>query len=111
MISINLTKQHLRLTGTDEDVLVDSYIDAAVSAAENYTGRKLYASQADIDADENASESALVLTQPIQSACLLFIGHLYENRETTAQSAQVGNVRKLPYGFEFLLRPYKHFCF
>lgn len=49
-------------------------------------------------------EEANDVPQAIKQAMLLYIGHLYENREATVG---VGNVQPIPFGIDALLWPYR----
>ena len=40
-VSLDTTKEHLRVDGTDEDDLITGYLKAAITRAENITGRAL----------------------------------------------------------------------
>lgn len=90
MISIDTAKQHLRVDGSDEDGLIQLYVEAATQAACDYLGRKVYADQdaldADPDADPDAGEHAMVITPSIRAAVLLILGDLYANRERHTSS-------------------------
>lgn len=81
MISIATAKQHLRVDGSDEDALIQLYVEAATHAACDYLGRKVYADQQSLDADLDAGEYAMVITPAIWAAVLLILGDLYANRE------------------------------
>jgi uncharacterized phiE125 gp8 family phage protein len=48
VVTLAEAKLHLRVTATDEDALIDSYIDAATQWAETYQGRK-YLQQTCVD--------------------------------------------------------------
>jgi uncharacterized phiE125 gp8 family phage protein len=48
VVTLAEAKLHLRVTATDEDALIDSYLDAATQWAEVYQGRK-YLSQTCVD--------------------------------------------------------------
>ena len=45
------------------------------------------------------------LPLPLRQAMLLILGHFYMNRE----SVSVTQMTQIPYGFEFLIAPYKHY--
>ena len=86
MISIDTAKQHLRVDGSDEDGLIQLYVEAATQAACDYLGRKVYADQDALDADPDAGEHAMVITPSIRAAVLLILGDLYANRERHTSS-------------------------
>lgn len=81
MIALSLVKQQLRVFHDDEDLLIQGYTDAALSAFESCTNRTL------IDpahALPDPPGNALALSKSIQQGALLLIGHWYANRETVA---------------------------
>lgn len=41
MVTLALAKQHTRTTHTDEDALIQQYIDAALAWVESYTGKRM----------------------------------------------------------------------
>lgn len=59
--------------------------------------------QGEIDGYD-AIEQGLVINKAITSACLLILGHLYENRENTVIGV---SATPLPMGALFLLEPYR----
>lgn len=59
-------KLHCRIDGTDEDALVDSYLAAATSFVENYTGRALISQTWEAVYDD-FSDSMLLAKGPVQS--------------------------------------------
>ena len=89
MLTLNETKQHLRVDITDDDVLITSLIAAATTATGNYL--------------DNA---ALVLDSeapaPVKSAALLLVADLYENRTSQVERALYKNST-----YESLLTPYR----
>jgi uncharacterized phage protein (predicted DNA packaging) len=70
LVDLAQTKQHLRIEHTDEDALLDFYIEAASDYVLAFT-------QTSYDAD----------TAPamLKAATLLLIGDLFENREGCSQ--------------------------
>lgn len=84
MITLAQAKLHLRVLTAHEDELIQVYIDTALKRFENYSGRKLYADQASLDADTQAPEFTQIVETPIIAGCLLLIGHLYVNRAEDA---------------------------
>lgn len=76
-----------------EDDLLMTYALAAKKRAENYINRRLY------DTEIPATDpDGLLISEDIELAIMLAVGHFYENRETTSMSA----------GFKALLEPYRH---
>ncbi len=79
MIDLLVVKAHVRVNHDDEDVLIEGYRDAALSAFETWTNRTLTdPAQALPDPPGNA----IALSKSIQQGALLLIGHWYANRET-----------------------------
>ncbi|WP_413496342.1 head-tail connector protein [Morganella psychrotolerans] len=75
-----------------EDTLLQTYLGAAKSRAENYTNRTLYDSDIpDTDPD------GLLISDDIEVAMLIFVSYLYECRENAA----------IPASFFSLLGPYR----
>ncbi|MBF0693329.1 phage gp6-like head-tail connector protein [Providencia alcalifaciens] len=77
---------------TEDDLLI-TYMQAAKKRAENYVNRTLY----DGDIPESDPDG-LQISEDIELAIMLAVGHFYENRETTGMSA----------GFKALLEPYRY---
>lgn len=65
IVTLDEAKLHLRVDGSDEDALIQLYIDAASSAAASYLNRDV----------PDAADPA------IKAAVLLSIGGLYDQRE------------------------------
>jgi len=104
MIDLALVKSHLRVDGTDEDALIQSYTDAAFSAFETWTNRKLVAAA---DPLPDPVENSLHITKAIEQGALLLIGHWYANRE----SAAVGvSVAEMPMATKSLWMPHRWAC-
>jgi len=97
MITLSLVKAHLRVLHNREDVLIQSYIDAALIQFEHYTGRKLYADQASLDADTAAPDDTQVIDPAIQSGALVLIGYLYNTRDMDATMPQATQSLWQPY--------------
>jgi uncharacterized phage protein (predicted DNA packaging) len=89
-------KLHLRVDGSEEDTLLQLYLNAAEKAASNQLNRALYATTAGEDAD------GLVMTDAIKAAVLLLVGHWYANREAVT-AVQGTNIRELPLAFSWLI--------
>lgn len=100
IITLAAAKLHLRVDHSDEDTLIQMYLDGCEQAASNYLNRNLYASSIGSDLD------GLVMTDAVKAAVLLQVGTLYQNRESVTQQAG-GNVIELPLGVKWLLDPYR----
>lgn len=85
-------KLQLRVDGSDEDTLIQTYLDAAEAAAEQYLNRALYAS------DVGTDTTGLVMPKNVKTAVLMWVGSLYYGRE---------GVEDMPTGSRVLLNPYR----
>lgn len=101
MIDLALVKSHLRVDGTEEDALIQAYIDAAISAFELWTNRKLVAVLPD------PVENHLLITKSIEQGALLLIGHWYANRESVAVGVSVA---EMPMATKSLWLPHRWTC-
>ena len=68
MIDLALVKTHLKVDGDEEDTLVQGYVDAAISAFELWTNRKLIAEGGQLP---DPVGNALVITKAISQGALL----------------------------------------
>jgi hypothetical protein len=102
IITLSTAKLHLRVDGSDEDVTIQIYLDAAEEISMQYLNRQVYATVEDMGSDE----TGIVINGPIKSAMLLQCGHLYANRESVSQVQGV-TAYELPLGTKFLLDPYR----
>lgn len=89
MIALQDAKDHLGITHTEDDALIQRMIDAAFAAVADY----LEADPVVLAADTPT---------PVQAAVLLQVADLYENREAQADRAYYRNPT-----FERLLNPYR----
>lgn len=101
MINLTLVKSHLRIDCDDdgENAYLQLLTDAAVKAVSGKMNRILVAESAD---SETSPANALVINPDVIAACLLLIGHLYENRE----SVTMGTMVELPMSVQYLIAPY-----
>ncbi len=98
--------EHCRATPADA-AMVTLYLGAAIDAAQEYLGRKVYADQAELDAAVaagTAGELPMVATFSVKAAVLLICGHLFANREDVVVGAQSF---AMPNGSRDLLRPHR----
>lgn len=101
LLDLALAKQHLRIDGDDaEDEIIGVYLDAAQDAAEQFLGRKLYAEDEELPADD---PNGLVMPASVKAALLLTLGHLYAHRESVVE----GTMQEMPAGAQALLWPYR----
>lgn len=86
MLTLIEVKQHLRIESSDEDTLLQSYLDAATASVADYLGQPL----------------PDPVPAPVEAAILLRVGDLYEHREEQAERPLIQNRT-----FERLLSPYR----
>ena len=79
-------KDHLRIESSDEDTLLQGYLDAAIASVADYLGQSL----------------PDPVPSPVEAAILLRVGDLYEHREEQAERPLIQNRT-----FESLLSPYR----
>jgi hypothetical protein len=101
MIDLALVKSHLRVDGVDEDALIQAYTDAAISAFEAWTNRKL------VTVLPDPVENHLLITKSIEQGALLLIGHWYANRESVAVGVSVS---EMPMATKSLWMPHRWAC-
>ena len=98
---------HCRADPDADAAMVGLYLDAAIDAAQDYLGRKVYANKAELDAavaDGSAGVDPIVVTFSIKAAILLICGHLFANREDVVTGQQSF---AMPNGSRDLLRPHR----
>lgn len=90
-IPLSDVREHLLIDNDfhDDDNLLYIYIQAAEDAVEKYYGKKL---------SEVLEDGELPYS--LKAALLLFIGHLYNNREATSTL----NTYEIPLGYKHLLQ-------
>ncbi|WKL14254.1 head-tail connector protein [Comamonas testosteroni] len=99
--------KHCRADPDADAVMVELYLGAAIDAAQDYLGRKVYADQDELDAAiaaGAAGEDPMVASFAIKAAMLLICGHLFANREDVVAGAQSFS---MPNGSRDLLRPHR----
>ncbi len=84
---LETVKAHLRIDHDDEDVMIQSYVDAAEKHVNDWCDR---------------TEAWKDFPAPVASAVLLIVGDLYTNRE--AQGPQLHRNITV----EYLLQPYRN---
>tara|TARA_A100001015_G_scaffold300012_1_gene384828 strand:- start:510 stop:821 length:312 start_codon:yes stop_codon:yes gene_type:complete len=100
MIDLSVAKLHCRVLHDREDTLIQTYIEAALSAFEDHTGRKLYADEAALAQDQDAPEHTAIIDSKITAGALLLVGYLYSTRDMD---------NTMPQATERLWQPYKVF--
>ncbi|MGQ8820309.1 head-tail connector protein [Bibersteinia trehalosi] len=93
-IELEEIKQHLRIDHNLDDELLELYSTAALEAAENHIGKTF--------GSDNSSDT-VKFTQGIKVGCLMFIGHLYANRESVSDVQLYG----VPMAVKSLWNPYR----
>ena len=101
MIALSLVKQQLRVFHDDEDLLIQGYTDAALSAFETWTNRTLIDP---VHALPDPPGNAITLSKSIQQGALLLIGHWYANREAVAVGV---SAIELPMATNALWKPHR----
>lgn len=101
MIDLPIVKAHLRVDHDDEDALIQGYTDAALSAFETWSNRKLVA-EGEVLPDPVGN--ALLMSKAIRQGALLLIGTWYNSRE----SVVVGTITsELPMATNALWKPHR----
>lgn len=101
MIDQALVKAHLRFELPDEDVLIQGYTDAAVSAFEAWTNRKLLAADADLP---DPIGNAIKITKSIEQGALMLIAYWHETRQSVVTGAIA---TELPMSTQALWKPHR----
>lgn len=77
IVSLELAKQHLRVSGTSQDAIIEQYIEAAEEWIEAY-----------IDGDiPGFNDSPFAVPRAYVQAALLLIGDFFANREAQTMAA------------------------
>ena len=104
VIDIEIAMQHLRAEDEDRP-LVQRYLEAAEDSASQYLQRRFYANSHTLEQavlEGPAGRDPLLITPSILAACLLVLGHLYDNRiDVFSESGRAD----LPTGSRSLLAP------
>jgi len=103
MLDLTLLKQHLRIDHDAENDLLTAYQNAAMSAFELWTGRKLIFPPEKLP-DKDKITNELLFNEPIKQGALLLIGHWYSQREAVNEKL----LQKIPYAVDSLWLPYKY---
>lgn len=106
LVSLDLIKLQIRLSGTDQDVLLQQYIDAAEAYCIAFLCRNVYATLAaegDAVVAGTAGPNPMVVNNRILAAILLLVAGWYANREHII--VEQSNAIELPMGVTALLYP------
>lgn len=107
ILTIQQAIEHCRADPDADAVMVELYLGAAIDAAQDYLGRKVYPDWDELIAAEDAGTAGvdpMVVTYSIKAAILLICGHLFANREDVVVGAQSF---AMPNGSRDLLRPHR----
>lgn len=108
LLTPDRAREHLRADDPADDADLQLKINAAELLAQEYAGRRIYETQADMDAALAAGTAGdtppMVVTDLVRAAMLLIVGHLYANREDVVTGA---TAVELPHGARALLAPYR----
>ncbi|MGX4726152.1 head-tail connector protein [Pseudomonas corrugata] len=102
MIDLDVVKAHLKVDHDDEDLLIQGYTDAALSAFETWTNRTLIAPGGALP---DPVGNALIMTPAITQGALLLIGQWYVYREPVISSTT--QVSELPMATSALWKPHR----
>ena len=94
IIDLDEIKTHLRIEHDLDDELLAAYTDAALEAASNHIG-KAWGTETTIE--------TIRFTKGIKVGCLMFIGHLYANREVVSDV----QMYEVPMTIKALWNPYR----
>lgn len=98
MITLTTVKAHLRVEHVDEDTKIQGYTDAALSAFEAWTNRKL------VETLPVTVVNEMLLSKSIEQGALLLIGHWYAN----AEAVVIGTITaQLPLATQALWQPHR----
>lgn len=103
VIDTETAMEHLRLDDEIDKTMVEVYLAAAEDAAMQFLNRRFYADQTALDnavENEDAGDRPIIITPSIQSAVLLILGWLYENRGDELD-------HNIPSPARWLLNPYR----
>ena len=103
-VSLELAKQHLAVVSDDWDNLIQLYAAGIENSVQYYTHRKFYNTDEELAAlSEKDQETAIKWSdaQELQTACLLLLGHLFMNRETS----KIGDVALACNSLDFFMQP------
>ncbi|QGM80715.1 head-tail connector protein [Otariodibacter oris] len=93
-IDIEEIKNHLRIDHDLDDELLEVLADSALEVAQNHIGKRFA---------DTTTEETVQFTQGIKVGCLMFIGHLYANREIVSDV----QLYEVPMAISALWNPYR----
>lgn len=107
LVSLTLTKKHLRVLHDDDNEVIEAYLAAAENIVQEYVDRAIYGSVDDSPAGAPPSDddgTAIEVQPAITAAILLLVGDMYERRESNVWETDMAT---LPRPVRALLAPYR----
>lgn len=98
MLSIKDIKLNCRIDGDEEDLLLQSYLDAAKEALRQQTNRNWY--EYEVPKEDT---TGMLYNGATDQALLLLTSNWYANRESVNDK----NLSETPQGFWWLIQPYR----
>ena len=103
-VELELAKKHLAVVSDEWDNLIQLYAAGIEKSVQYYTHRKFYNTDEELAAlSEKDQENAMKWSDApeLQTACLLLLGHLFMNRETS----KIGDVALACNSLDFFMQP------
>ena len=103
-VDLKIAKEHLAVVSDEWDDLLKIYMPGIKNSVEYYTHRKFYNTDEEFAAmNEKDQETAMKWSDApeLQTACLLLLGHLFMNRETS----KIGDVALACNSLDFFMQP------
>lgn len=107
LVTTEIAIAHCNADESDAE-LIAFYLRVAEQEAIDFINRKVYTTQAELDAAVvagSAGTAPIVVTAAIEGAILLILGHRYANREDVVIGTSSSD---LPRGSRSLLMPYRY---
>ena len=103
-IDLETAKQHLAVVSDEWDNLIKIYMAGIKNSVEYYTHRKFYNTDEELAALSSKDQETAIKwsdAPELQTACLLLLGHLFMNRETS----KIGDVALACNSLDFFMQP------
>jgi len=98
LVSLQMAKDHLMMDHTDEDGLIELYINAASGAVINYLGTlgtdAILDSSGIVSYDSNLEP--IGIPYEVQAATLILVGHFYKDRDNNEGNAFMQGYLPMP---------------
>lgn len=101
-VTLAEAKTHLRVAIDDDDDYISTLITAARQHVEDYQNR-VYASYTIGEGDKAVTVEAEIMPATVKVACLLLIGHFYDNRSAVSEK----QMYEVPLTVKRLLDPHR----